>query len=360
MRVWQLCARLEYGDAVSNHVMEIDRALASWGFETGIFANTRDEFGRQAARPDEEYSSVMESGEDLLIYHYSLFCPNYRQYLESRNRRILVYHNITPPEFFAAYDKGVAEFCRLGRELLPELADCDLALGDSEFNRLELVGAGFDPEKTAVLPIFVDYRGLLGQEGGRGPMAAWKSAFKVLFVGRAVPNKRLEDVLRAFYYYNRCIDASSHLFLVGPSWVEGYDARLQWLVDSFGLYGNVHFTGRVSDADLAACYRDADLFLSMSEHEGFGVPLVESMAFDLPVLAYSSTAIPYTLGGAGVTFSDKDFPRVGELMGIMRSDSGLRRAVIEGQRGRLAHFAPSPLRETLKGYLDRVLVESGW
>ncbi len=358
MRVWQLCARLEYGDAVSNQVMEIDRALASWGFETGIFANTRDEFGRQSARPDEEYSSFMESEEDLLIYHYSLFCPNYRQYLESENRRILIYHNITPPEFFAAYDKGVAEFCRLGRELLPELAGCELALGDSEFNRLELVGAGFDPEKTAVLPIFVDYQGLLAGESEKGPMAAYRSAFKVLFVGRAVPNKHLEDVLRAFYYYHRCIDSSSHLFLVGASWVDRYDAQLQWLVDSFGLWGNVHFTGRVSDADLAACYRDADLFLSMSEHEGFGVPLVESMAFDLPVLAYSSTAIPYTLGGAGVTFSDKNFPAVGELMDIIRPEGAVRRAVIEGQRERLAHFSPLALRKTLEGYLDRVLGES--
>lgn len=358
MRICQLCARLEYGDAVSNQVMEIDRALASWGFDTGIFANTRDEFGRQSARPDEEYSSFMESEEDLLIYHYSLFCPNYRQYLESRNRRVLIYHNITPPEFFAAYDKGVAEFCRLGRELLPELAGCDLALGDSEFNRLELVGAGFDPEKTAVLPIFVDYQGLLARESEKGPMDAYRSAFKVLFVGRAVPNKHLEDVLRAFYYYNRCIDSSSHLFLVGASWVDRYDAQLQWLVDSFGLWGNVHFTGRVSDADLAACYRDADLFLSMSEHEGFGVPLVESMAFDLPVLAYSSTAVPYTLGGAGVTFSEKNFPGVGELMDIIRPEGVLRRAVIEGQRERLADFSPPALRNTLKGYLDRVLGES--
>jgi L-malate glycosyltransferase len=350
-----MCARLEYVDGVSNHVMEIDRALASWGFETAVFANTRDEFGRHLALPDGEYSTRMGSEEDILIYHYSLFCPNYRQYMESKNRRILIYHNITPPEFFAAYDKGVAEFCRQGRELLPGLDCCELALGDSEFNRLELVGAGFDPEKTAVLPVFVDYRGLQSVEGSRGPMSAFKDSFKVLFVGRAVPNKRLEDVIRAFYYYHRCVDSSSHLFLVGASWVESYDAQLQWLVDSLGLWGHVHFTGRVSDADLSSCYRDADVFLSMSEHEGFGVPLVESMAFDLPVLAYSSTAIPHTLGGAGVTFKEKDFPGVGELIDIVRSDTTVRKAVVDGQRVRLRHFSPARLRETLRGYIDRVM-----
>lgn len=357
MKVSQICARLEYGDAVSNHVMEIDRALGSWGFETRVLANTRDEFGRQVARPDSEYEADTESAGDLLIYHYSLFCPNYHQYVETKSRRMLIYHNITPPEFFAAYDKGVAEFCRLGRELLPTLAGCELALGDSEFNRLELIGSGFDPERTGVLPIFVDYKGLEERASETGPLAGYGDAFKVLFVGRAVPNKRLEDVLRAFYYYNRCIDSASHLFLVGPSWVDRYDAQLRWLLDSFGLWSNVHFTGRVSDADLAACYRDADLFLSMSEHEGFGVPLVESMAFDLPVLAYSSTAIPYTLGGAGVTFSHKEFPAVGELMDIMRSDDGMRQAVVRGQRERLEHFSPSAVRETLKECLSTVVGE---
>ena len=122
MKVIQLCARIEFGDAVSNHVLEIDRAVKSWGYDTAIYANTLDQFGCQVACSDSEYSRHMDSSEDLLIYHYSLFCPNYRQYLETNNKRILIYHNITPPEYFAAYDKGVAEFCRLGRDVLPQLS----------------------------------------------------------------------------------------------------------------------------------------------------------------------------------------------------------------------------------------------
>ncbi|MBK5092846.1 MAG: glycosyltransferase [Actinobacteria bacterium] len=358
MKVHQIAARLEYGDAVSNHVLEIDRALAAWGYETDIFANTTDEFGASTARPDGEYAAHIGSEDDLLIYHYSVYCSNYKQYLETRNRRILIYHNITPPEFFAPYDKGVAEFCRLGRELLPELARCDLALGDSEYNRQELVSMGFDPEKTGVLPIFVNYGGLLGQKKDEGALAMYEGAFKVLFVGRAVPNKRIEDLLRAFFYYNRCIDSSSHLFLVGPSWVDRYDEQLRWLADSFGLMGRVHFTGRVSDSELASYYRAADLFLSMSEHEGFAVPLVESMAFDLPVLAYNSTAIPYTLDGAGLTFKDKDPASVGELMEVIRSDEKARSALVESERERLEHFSPEAVRETLREALGRVLGEA--
>lgn len=354
MKVHQMCARIEFGDAVSRHVLAIDRALSSWGFETDIYANTLDEFGLQVARPDTGYAPHAGSDEDLLIYHYSVYCPNYADYLETRNRRVLVYHNITPPEFFSAYDVGVAEFCRLGRDMLPELAGCELALGDSEYNRLELIQAGFDEVRTGVLPIFVDYEGLLALRGRANPPDARHDTFKVLFVGRAVPNKRVEDVIRAFYYYNRCANAASELFLVGASWVERYDAQLRWLIDSFGLADRVHITGRVSDPVLAAYYDAADVFLSMSEHEGFGVPLVESMAFDVPVLAYSRAAVPYTLAGAGLTFNEKDFPRVGELLELLRTDGSLRERVIRAQRDRLREFSPEVVSRTLRGVLDRV------
>jgi len=358
VKIHQIAARLEYGDAVSKHVLGIDRALNSWGYETDIFANTTDEFGASVARPDGEYAEHMGAEGDLLIYHYSVYCSNYRQYLETKNRRILIYHNITPPEYFAPYDKGVAEFCRLGRELLPKLTGCDLALGDSEYNRLELVELGFDPEMTGVLPIFVNYDGLLGCERDKGIISLYEGSFKVLFVGRSVPNKRIEDVLRAFLYYDRCIDSSSQLFIVGPSWVDRYDEQLRWLADSFGLMGKVHFTGRVSDAELATYYEASDLFLSMSEHEGFAVPLVESMAFGLPILAYSSTAIPYTLEGAGLTFAEKDPAGVGELMEIVRSDEEVRNALVESERERLAHFSNEAVSETLREALARALGEA--
>lgn len=355
MKLIQLCARLEFGDAISNHVTEIDRALQSWGYESSIFANTLDEFGLQIARPDTEFSPSEFSVEDLLVFHYSLYCENYKKYLEFPGKKILIYHNITPPEYFSAYDKGVAEFCRLGRELLPQLRECDLALGDSEYNRLELLDMGFKPENSGVLPIFIDYENLKAKAARNGPMAGYEKSFKVLFVGRAVPNKRIEDLLRAFFCYNRCINNKSNLFLVGPSWVDRYDAQLRWLLDSLGLWQNVHFTGRVSDEDLASCYRDADVFLSMSEHEGFAVPLVESMAFDLPLLAYSSTAIPHTLSGAGVCFSEKDYKSVAELMEMTRADKDIRQKIIEGQRKRLGHFSRDAVAKTLKGYLDTVM-----
>lgn len=355
MKVRQLCTRIEFGDAVSRHVLEIAGALSSWGVENEIYANTADEYGRQHARSDADYPSDSESSDDILIYHYSVYCANCAIYNASRARRVLVYHNITPPEFFERYDRGVAAFCRMGRELLGELAGADLALGDSEYNRLELVEAGFDPAKTGVLPIFVDYEGLKRSAGGAAdPLAVHGPTFKVLFVGRVVPNKRIEDVLRVFYYYNRCVNDESHLFIAGAKWIDAYNAQLQWLVDSFGLWSSVHMVGRVSDAELAGYYAGSDVFLSMSEHEGFSVPLVESMAFDLPVLAYSSTAIPYTLDGAGLSFNRKDFPLVAEAMEALRTDARLRESVLAGQRERLKAFSPEAVRSALEDALRRV------
>jgi len=356
LKIRQLCARVEFGDAVSNQALEIARALSSWGYENEIFANTADGFGRQVSRPDSEYSHTADSSEDVLIYHYSVYCRNYTRYLESKAKRVLIYHNITPPEFFEPYDKGVAAFCRMGRDLLPRLAECDLALGDSEFNRLELVDAGFEPAETGVLPIFVNYDGLRNAGRSAGPADNHQDSFNVLFVGRNVPNKRIEDVLRAFFYYNRCVNSNSRLFIVGASWVNRYDAQLQWLIDSFGLWNNVSFTGRVSDADLAGHYRGADVFLSMSEHEGFSVPLVESMAFDLPIVAYSSTAIPYTLAGAGLTFDRKEFAMVGELLEALRADALLCDTVVSGQRERLKAFSGVAVRQDLKNALARLEV----
>lgn len=357
MKIRQLCTRVEFGDAVSNHVLEIARALSAWGYENEVFANTADEYGGMVSRPDSEYAPEADSPDDVLIYHYSVFCANYEQYLASRAKRILIYHNITPSSFFEPYDKGAAAFCSLGRDLLGKLAGCDLALGDSEYNRLELVASGFDEARTGVLPIFVDYEGLREAKSDTRPMSGSSRSFKVLFVGRTVPNKRVEDLLRAFFYYNRCVNADSELFVVGAKWVDKYDAQLQWLVDSFGLWGRVHFTGRLSDGALASCYRDADVYLSMSEHEGFAVPMVESMAFDLPIVAYSSTAIPYTLQGAGLTFSTKDHAMVGELLESVRADAGLRGKVISSQRSRLESFSPTAVREDLRSALSRVTEE---
>ncbi len=353
MRIHQLCARMEYGDAVSSHVLEIHKTLETWNYESRVFAGTRDEFGKSVAFPDTQYQEFINNRHDILIYHYSIYTPNIRLYQRSKNRKIFIYHNITPPEFFEPYDTGVAGLLRLGREIIKDLNICEVAAGDSEFNRKELIDSGFMPETTFVLPIFVNYHRLVEKAKG----GAWNKAredFRIIFVGRIVPNKRIEDLIRAFYYYRTCINPQSSLVIVGASWIERYDEELRWLVDSLGLSEAVHLTGRVSEERLASIYASSDLFLSMSEHEGFCVPLVESMAFGIPILAYSSTAVAETLGGAGVMFHEKIFPMIGEMIEIIREYPHLREKIISAEKQRLKHFSLESTRAKLKELIETI------
>ncbi|MDY6794589.1 MAG: glycosyltransferase [Actinomycetota bacterium] len=355
MRVHQMVPRLDAGDAVSNQALAIHRLVTMWGFESHIFANGMDEFGKRHASYDYNYREFMSSPEDLFIYHFSIYCGNYEMLLETRNRKVLIYHNITPARFYDNFYPEAAHLCRLGRDLLPRLAGCDLALGDSDFNRLELVEAGFDEDRTGVLPINPPLDKLDGVEGDED-FEAWLADGKVnfLFVGRVVPNKRVEDIVKLFYCYHRGVNARSRLVVVG-SLLNTYYSALLSLVRKMGLEDEVFFLGKVSDSRLKSCYRRCHYYVSMSEHEGFCVPLLEAFHFDLPVLAYAAGAVPETMGGAGILFYDKDYPLLAELVDRMEKDRLLGDRVLTAQRERLTSFDGSIFTLSLRRHLERLL-----
>jgi L-malate glycosyltransferase len=307
------------------------------------------------SQPDSHYTAFLDNPDDLLIYHYSAYCANLQLFHRSRNRKILIYHNITPPDYFTDYDADLARACQLGRAALPQLRDADLALGVSEFNRRELVAAGFDPARTGVLPVMLD-------------LASWEStprnerlaarlsdgAVNVLCVGRIAPNKAIEDVIKIFAAYWR-VNPHARLTLVGARFLPRYAAVLDRLVQRLGLGDCVTFAGRVELADLKAYYQTAHVLLCASRHEGFAVPLLEAMRFGVPILAYRAAAIPDTLGAAGVMFTAFDYPALGETLHLLATDAGLRAAIIAGQRARLAHFAPERIEAQLRHALASVI-----
>lgn len=355
MRVHQICARLQYGDAVTGQVLSIHDVVSSWGWESYIYASASDEHMAPYNEGLKAYGEFQRSREDLLVFHFSLYDDNHRLYLSSRNRKVLVYHNITPPEFLEPYDPFLAEVCRRGRELLPALRDCDLALGDSEYNRLELVKAGFAEERTGVLPIFVDLDALGGEYNKELFGALSDGRVNLLFVGRLVPNKRVEDLIELYAVYRRCLNAHSRLLLVGTTWSVAYNAELARRIRSCGLQGSVSIPGwawGVSDEDLRAYFRAAHLFVTCSMHEGFCVPLLESMFFRLPILARDSSAIPYTLDGAGVTFQEADLPLLAEAVEELVSNGELREALARREEERLRDFSPDRTAGTLQRYLE--------
>ncbi|MGI8563743.1 MAG: glycosyltransferase [Candidatus Dormibacter sp.] len=263
------------------------------------------------------------------------------------------YHNITPSEFFRAYDEGAAASMERGRAELQLLAQTiKLAAADSEFNASELRELGVT--NVHVIPPYVPPR--LATEPNSKHLE-WlqktKRGMDLLFVGRVVPNKGHLNLLRVLAVIRRTIDPHARLFVVGGWALPAYTERLFRLRSRLQLEGVV-FTGQVSDAVLAAHYRSADAFISMSEHEGYGLPLIEAMRFDLPVVAYDAAAVAETLGGAGVLLRTLDPLLAAEVLARLVQNQDLLSKVRAGQRARLAELDSLPLDEMQLNFIRQL------
>ncbi|HEY7699062.1 MAG TPA: glycosyltransferase family 4 protein [Vicinamibacteria bacterium] len=351
MRVDQWLPAAHRGDAIGDEAIRIRDVLRRSGSASEIYALDIDEEAEGDVLP---FAERRES--DVLLLHFALPSPLTSAFAESRARRVLIYHNITPPEFFRGYDDELVRIAALGRRELSSIAaDCDLALGDSEFNRKELEATGFP--RTGVLPILVDFAPYLDVppspvlsrmlEDGRP---------NFLFVGRVFPNKRFEDLARLAFFYKKYVSENFRFLLVGKAGrMERYQQSVQALADRWGLRpSEFWFTGHVSFADLVACYRASDLFISMSEHEGFAVPLLESMLFDVPILAFAAGAVPDTLGEAGILFHEKNYEELAEMALLLSTEDDLRGKVVDSGRRRRKRFEPERVASELLGFIEEV------
>ncbi len=352
-KIHQVLATLGYGDAIGHEVLGIQRALRGAGFESDIFVQTADPRLEDRTR---DYRDLIEESDpsNILIHHFSIGSRASRITYALPDRQVLVYHNITPPEFFVDVHEQLAEQCFKGRrELTVYPARVDLALGDSEFNRQELEALGFNP--TGVLPVVPDFSHLDLEPNDLVAREFDDEWTNILFVGRIIPNKRIEDVIRYFHAYQRHFNARSRLLLVGSyGGFDKYLATLHHLIARLGV-ANVHFSGHVTDAELSAYYDTADLFLCASAHEGFCVPIVESFYKQIPVVAYAATAVPATMDGAGVLYSTQDPLEVAALVDTILDDPRLYDQIVAKQDEALARLRAQDFDGTLLRYVDLVL-----
>jgi glycosyltransferase involved in cell wall biosynthesis len=342
---------LHRGDAIGDSARLMRDAFRSWGHSADVYALELDDELADDGRPFSEWRAGGPG--DVVILHYALPSPLSAALREQPGRRVLLHHNVTPPEFFAGYDPEMVRICTLGRQQLAGLREhVDLGLADSEFNRRELEQAGF--RRTGVLPIYLDYARYRRRPNGVLTRLLRDENVNLLFVGRITPNKRHEDLIRLACYWKRYIAPDVRLLLVGklPRRRQYFDTLQALMYEEGFTPAEVVFTGHVEHDDLLACYAAASVFVSMSEHEGFGVPLLEAMLLDVPVLAYRAAAVPDTLGPAGVQFSAKRLPEVAELAYALATDAELRGAVLAGQRRRLEAFAPATVEASLKRHLE--------
>jgi L-malate glycosyltransferase len=335
--VHQVVAALSQGDAVCNEALEFQRLLRARGLRSEIYAGAiaPDMAGR--GLPASDYERQASGPQVATIFHFAIGSPVAQTVLARTEPLILRYHNVTPHEFFLGFSGHLVGLTYHGaRDLKTFAPRTALGLAVSEFNRRDLESAGF--VRTAVLPLAMNM-GALDEPPDPVVTARFRDDRRnLLFVGRVAPNKKIEDLIRAFCAYQRYVEPQSRLFVVGEGRGFGhYTRRLDEMVSHLRI-DEVVFTGAVTQSELNAYYRLADVFVGLSEHEGYGAPLIEAMHFGIPVIAFEAGAVRETLQGGGILLTEKEPDVLAELLGLLDTDAGLRSAVLETQTRALARI----------------------
>lgn len=339
--IHQILPNLSYGDAISNQAIMIRNYLRQLGYQSDIFVRYVD------------YSLINEvkiilnekpNPKSRLIYHHSISCSEITEcVIDHYSPKCLIYHNITPSEFFEPYNVKLSRLLSQGSQELKSFANqFSISVGASAYNVFELEALGF--KNSQVLPIIVDPQKWDIPADPTLMRKLQDGKNNIIFVGRIAPNKKQDDLVKAFADY-LTIDADARLILIGQgNNNDAYYCHLLRTIEQLKLTHYVTLTGKIDDHQLLAYYRTANLYWSMSEHEGFGVPLVEAMWFNVPVLAYKSSAIPETLGKAGLIFNTKEnFVEIAALAKLLIHDQDLRTKVINAQTKRRNDFSPSTI-----------------
>ncbi|HSD28933.1 MAG TPA: glycosyltransferase family 4 protein [Vicinamibacteria bacterium] len=350
-RAHQVLGALHPGDAVGREALAIRGHLRAAGYESEVFAGFVDPRLGPEARPLRDHPA-RDGADAACLYHFSPGSPAGQVALQARGPLGVVYHNVTPVRFFAGWSDESARLAARADGELRELARrASLGLAKSAFSRRDLEAAGF--AESSVLPFVHD----------PGPPPARSPVFErlyadgrrhVLAVGRLAPNKRLEDVLRAFALLQRGPIPRSRLLLVGEEGLRTYADALRDLARALRLR-DVVFCGRVEEGELRSAYALADVLLSLSEHEGYGVPLVEAMLAGVPVVAYDAGAVAETMAGAGVLLRDKSPELVAGVVERLLVDDSLRAAVLARQEAVAARIRSTDFQALVLGALARVL-----
>ncbi len=334
--VYQILPTMAYGDAVSNDALAIAEILHEMGYKNQIYAINIDQRLSGIVKP---YSYFLaDKKDDIIIFHMSTGSELSQSIIRLPNKnKIMFYHNITPENYFLNYSSVAYELSKTGRAQLKLLNNTfKLSLADSEYNRLELEELGY--KNTDILPIILNFDDYKAMPDMNIINKYNDEYINIIFIGRIAPNKKQEDIIKTFYVYNRYINPRSRLFLIGSyRGMERYYGHLKNLINELNL-GNVIIPGHITFKEIISYYKIGSVFLSMSEHEGFCVPLLESMIFEVPIIAYESSAIADTLGKSGIIFTIKKYELVAELINIVVSDMNLKNRIIQAQIQRLRDF----------------------
>ena len=353
--IHQLVAGFSRGDAISNEAVVMRRLFREWGYESEIYCERRRVLPElRAEAGDLEDLKSRCRPEDLVFLHLSIGSRANEIFPVLPGKKALLYHNITPPEYFSLVQPSTAADLARGRAQAAALAGAAAVnLADSAYNAAELEAWGYPP--SAVFPLMLDFAKLDAKPDRATLRRFADGKVNILFVGRCAPNKKIEDVISAFAYFQKGVEPDSRLILAGSyAGTERYQRLLLAMIRDLKLE-NVEFTGSIPQPQLNACYASARVFLCMSEHEGFCIPLVESLVHRVPVMALARAAIPEALGGSGILFAGKLFEAIAEMMGRVTRDEPFRATLLARQDARLAAFKARDLGRELRAHLQPLL-----
>lgn len=338
MKIVQVTPVLLYGDGVGNDIVAMDRVLKSHGYDTQIYVGGLIDKRLQHLGKDISEMPKLKKN-DIMIFHMAIASELNQVVKKLECIKVMVYHNVTPASFFEPYSPAAVYACKEGMRETEELAKVmDYCIAVSAYNASDLRKMGYTCP-ISVLPIlipFEDYK----QEVDPVIYEKYRDGVtNIVFTGRIAPNKKQEDVIAAFYYYKKYFNPKSRLILVGNySDTDTYYRKLISYVEELELT-DVVFTGHIGFKGILACYKAADVFVCMSEHEGFCIPLVEAMCFEKPIIAYAAAAVPETMGPGTMVIKDKNPLEVAGLINYLMEKPQLREQLVTNQNERLADFA---------------------
>ena len=351
--VHQLVSGFGQGDAISNEAVALRNICRDLKFASEIYAPA-DSIAPDSTAECHAIEDYRQKASDVVIYHYSIASAATETFLASPARKVLIYHNITPAEFYTPFDAAIAEQLDRARAGLKETArKADAVWAVSEFNAAELRGAGID--QVRVFPLVFRLEAL---DMASDPlvMAQFAAPMKnILFVGRIAPNKCIEELIAAFAWFNREIEPQSRLIIVGSDRsTPAYFSMLRMYVGELKL-PTVCFQRFASPAGLAACYRLAHLLVTTSRHEGYCLPLVEAMYRGVPVIARDAGGMPEAMSGAGVLYQDLRPEELAELMALVLRDGPLRSEILASQKQRIETLLKRPVQEEFMSLLSPLI-----
>jgi glycosyltransferase involved in cell wall biosynthesis len=359
--VHQLLSGAGPHDAITTEAGVFRSYFRAWGWEGRDYAYR---LHPALDAPIAPAAALAPGAEDVVLLHHSAGWPQLEAVLSLPGRKLLLYHNVTPAAWLWIDAPGLAAHCQVGRDqLLPLVAAADATAADSAFNAMEL--AGYGASGTEVIHLLLDAERFgAGMTAGAvdGPSvsageehdspAAAGDAPQILFVGRLSPHKRQDEVIRAFGLYRRVHAPAARLCLVGDAVTPEYSEKLAALAELHAP-GAVTIESGLPTSELARRFMAADVFLCLSEHEGFCIPLVEAFAFGVPVIARPFGAVPEVVGNAALLVPDPDPAVIAELLHLVVSDAELRAELVRRGRDRLDAFTPERIAPRLRGAVER-------